>query len=411
MLGWVPMYLNFLHLLFRVGILCVSMGIPAFAFAQFEEYSFFSESEIREINTPLLIDSEYFSDIHTYRLPVSMSNTFHRKDKVYDLSIGSLSRTRFATQHRLKVDSKIGENTTFRLVYLEKKNLEESMNHLLLELQYRLSSLLRVAGYTQLLSEKKWNDFGAAAIVDWNSNHSLRFYVGATDSSFNKRTESNDVDREKAYVYGFVGRLLTEEDNSFFEYYAQVQTPIQRVFLDEAKEYTFRETKFGTRGVMALSSLGGMLNFDFSYKHRWEGEQGAGADPLYSGLWKSSQYDLLTQYENTLWLVGVSGFLRDWNVRSTNVNLDTIQPHFYYKWTSDRLGGEFLRLGYEVSINEWEGPQELRTPPDRNRDWEHRANLRYTINFNSNAFLHLFLTADLDDPSWEGGNGIFQIVF
>lgn len=94
------------------SLLILVVTLPAAA--QFEEYGYFSESEISEINRPSLLDSEYFSDIFTYRMPNSMHSSFLRSSRVYNLSIGSLSQTRFATQQRLKLDTKLNSHLVFR---------------------------------------------------------------------------------------------------------------------------------------------------------------------------------------------------------------------------------------------------------------------------------------------------------
>jgi hypothetical protein len=380
------------------------------ALAQFEEYGYFSESEINEVNTPLLLDSEYFSDILTYRMPFSMHANFLRSDRVFDLSIGSLSRSRFATQYRLKIDTKLNSALTFRLAYAEQKDFEQSINHSILELQYRLNSFLSLVGYTELKSEKKWNDIGTALLFDFEKNHSLRLYVAWMDFSFNKRTENNESDSRSSVAYGFVGRLLDDENSSFLEYYARVQSPLSRN-LESGANYAHRDSKLGVRGTQVLSTADQQLHFDVSYKYRTEGIQQTGSTDRTNGFWRSHSFDSLLQYEYAHWTFGVLSVLRDWEINNEKIKAQTHSPHIWYDFNANKADTNQFRVGYEVSFHSISGSADLRTPPDRNKDVEHRGNLRYTIYFNENAFLHLYFTADLDDQSWEGGNGTFQILF
>lgn len=381
------------------------------ALAQFEEYGYFSESETDEVNTPLLIDSEYFSDMLTYRLPLSMHSTFLRSERVYDLTIGSLSRTRFATQHRLKLDSHLSDTLIFRLAYFEKKDLEQSINHFILELQYKLNSFMSVVGYTELKSEKKWNDVGSALLLHMNPDHTLRLYTTWIDFSFNKRNEDNQSDSRRPVAYGFVGRILNPNTTtSFLEYYGQVQTPLNRQ-QNSITNYIYKNSKIGFRGTQLFYSEDQFLHFDASTTYRAEGVQQSGSTDSAFGLWRSHHIDVLLQYENSKWIYGLSSALRKWEIHSQNVDAQIFSPHIWYKHISQSLGKEDLRFGYEASFHTINGPSELRSPDNINNNLEHRGNMRYTIYFNDSAFLHLQLTADLDDFSWEGGNGTFQILF
>jgi hypothetical protein len=297
------------------------------------------------------------------------------------------------------------------LVYFEKKDLEQSFNHFILELQQRVNSFLSIVGYTELKSEKKWNDIGAAVLVHFDTNHTLRVYTSWIDFSFNKRAENSESDSRKAVAYGFVGRLFDDDHpSSFFEYYGQVQTPLNRQTETDVN-FIYRETKFGLRGSRVGFADDHFIHFDLGYRYRTEGRQEAGVFDNTVGLWRSDQFDALIHYENTRWIYGLSAALREWEIHSQNVRAGTYAPHFWYKYFNETSGKEQLRVGYEASIHAIEGPINLRTPPDRNKDLEHRGNLRYTLHFNENAFLHLQLTADLDDLGWEGGNGTFQILF
>lgn len=207
-----------------------------------------------------------------------------------------------------------------------------------------------------------------------------------------------------------MGRFLNEEDNSFLEYYARIQSPLNRN-LDTGEQYSHRDTKWGLRGTRVLGLDNQQVHFDVSYKYRNEGIQQAGVIDSNYGLWRNNYLDALIQYENSNLTYGLASVTRRWEINSQSIRAQTLSPHIWYAYKGSQSDVEWLRFGYEASIYSISGPEVLRTPPDVNKDVEHRANIRYTIHFNESSFLHLYLTADLDDPSWEGGNGTFQIIF
>jgi hypothetical protein len=167
----------------------------------------------------------------------------------------------------------------------------------------------------------------------------------------------------------------------------------------------------GLRGTQAVGLQDQLLHFDLSYKYRNEGLQQPGSTDRTNGLWRSRHIDALIQYENSSWTYGIASAWRDWEINSDMIRAQTYSPHLWYQFSSNKPDTNGWRVGYEVSFHSISGPADLRSPPDVNKDVEHRGNVRYTIHFNEKAFLHLYLTADLDDQSWEGGNGTFQILF
>jgi hypothetical protein len=379
------------------------------AFAAFEEYLYFSESEQAETNSPRRIDSEYFSDILTYSLPLQMQARYLRSTSAYDLTVGSLGSTRFATQQRLRLDHQLNEHFTLRLLYIEKKDFEQSLQHFIVELQYHMNAFWTMAGFTELQSLKQGNDVGLASVFHLSDDLQVRFFMTAVDFSFNLRVEDNIRSTSNTYHYGFISRWIPSgESEEFAELYLTAHTPVNRDLLDLGSTYFFRDTRTGLRGRHTLNQPSEFLNWDVNYRYAAESELSPPSESP-QGIWKNDQWNLLLQYENNDWLLGVASYLRKWDIGGTDVIQDNYLPHI---WRKIYWGGEdTLRLGYEVTMSNTTGPQHLRSPSDVNKSTEHRANLRYSINFNERAYLHLQLSADMDDLGWEGGNGQFQYLF
>ncbi|MBY0383585.1 hypothetical protein K2X05_00370 [bacterium] len=379
--------------------------------AAFDEYLFFSQSEQQETNTSRLLDSEYFSDVLTYQMPWAMQSHFLKKDKVFDMSVGSLSGTRFMSQYRLKIDQEIAKDLTFRLIYAEKKDLELSRENLLMELQYRINNLISFAAYTQLESLKKENDLGVATIVHLAPELNLRLFATIVDFSFNKRTEDAEREIRSTKQYGAVLRWLPAETSvDFLEIYATVQTPLERIDLLQNKTYLFRETRAGTRGVYKLNENSQKINWDLSYRYFNESEV-LPVSEAEQGLWRSQAWNAWVQLENPKTIFGLATFFRNWHFNGNQMDQTYYLPHFWYKIDGDQNNEGTYRIGYEATFYDAAGAESLRSALNQGHRLEHRANLRYSIVFSERAQLHLQFSADLDHLSWEGGNGQFQVFF
>ncbi len=390
-------------------LLLVLSGIPQTS-AQWVEYSHFSDYEAFDVNTSLKIDSEYFSDVLTFKLPMAMESEFRHQSKIFDISVGSLSSTRFATQQRFKFDHSLTEDLIFRFVYFSNEDFEKNHQVSLVELQYLLTQWLSVVAYGDFTSQKKHNDFGAAFLVKPTSETSVRVFATWSDAFFNKRTESRERDLGSSQTFGIVARWLPQEDTAtYLEVYSTFQSPLNRWNEDEQKNYRFQENKQGLAGRLMFQDKE-FINFDLSYKKRTEGT--LFVDPsLLDGLWTSHQWDNLIQYENPKWVFGVANYCRDWQYNREGSQQRFLLPHLWLKGGQDSLQDDVWRIGLEMTWAYMRGSQALLPAPELLNEFEYRANFRYSIRFNERALLHLQLTGDLDDLSWEGGNGQFHIFF
>ncbi|MBY0314218.1 MAG: hypothetical protein K2Q26_01775 [Bdellovibrionales bacterium] len=378
------------------------------AYGTMPEYNFFSEEETTEVSTSRRIDSEYFSDILAYRNDMQSEYGFLKSERAFFFNVGSLSRSRFSTLHRLKIQQQVSDGVRVQLVYLGNDNLEEQLKNLVLEASFKMTNGIQLIGYTQLSGAKKYNDFGAAVEVAVDEGHTLRLFTTLIDPSFTLRTEESERDLKSSTQYGFVGRWLHTTEENFVEYYGTLQSPLIRVHDDRNTRYEYKESRLGLRGRFGQERI---INFDVRYVSRTEGL----IDPLSSsadqGIWTRRGLDLLLQNERSSWIYGVAGHVRRWEHNSETLNQQFILPHVWYRSLNAFRDKDEWRLGYEVTLYRMSGEGALFPPTDLVKYQEHRLNARYTIAWSEFCHLHLTASGDVDSFSWEGGNGRLEWYF
>lgn len=372
------------------------------------EYNFFSEEETTEVSTSRRIDSEYFSDILAYRNDMQSEYGFLKNDRAFFFNVGSLSRSRFATLNRLKVQQQVNERIGVKLIYLANDNLEEQLKNLVLEANIKVFDRIHFIGYTQLSGQKKYNDFGAAVEVLIADDHKLRLFSTLIDSSFTLRTEETERDLKSSTQYGLVGRWLSSSNENFAEYYWTMQTPLIRVYDTQNTRYEYKESRLGLRGRWGQGSV---INYDLRFVSRTEGLLDPASAGLDQGIWNRRGFDILLQNERLDWIYGVAGHLRRWEHRAETLSQQFLLPHVWYRSSNALRQNDEWRVGYEATLYRMYGSETLFPPQDLVRDHEHRLNLRYTIAFNELCHLHFTASGDLDSLSWEGGNGRLEWYF
>lgn len=377
-----------------------------------EVYSIFGPQEFETINNPSQIDGEYYSDLLAYRHSLKSDYKFLNSKQAYDLYVGSVSSTRFAIQQRLKLNQEISKKLNFDLVYIDRENLEEGREQFLIGLTYSLFDGVGLSSYTSLFSNKEDNNVGFSLNLSFNSKSKLKFFVNLIDFDFNKRNEIGAKDEQRPMHYGFLGSWQSDFFQ-FIEYYFYKNSNIVRNFSLTDQQYIFEETRLGFRGRKKLKS-DFYLNFDID---AFESEEGLfstiAPDPVTDSRWSKKGYRFLTQIEWSRVILGVEHNYRYWSSSLGRVKHLNYMPHIWYNIP---IGGTSLipksiDLGLEASIHDAEGLRELRSETDSNSDLNSRLNLKLYYEFSPTALLNLLLSADLDDWSWEGGVGQFQILF
>lgn len=396
-----------------LSILFLFFHLQAHAFT--EAYSLFNQQEFATINRPELVDGEYYSDQLAFRHSLINDYNFLTSKNAFDLYVGSISSKQFTSEKRLKLAQDISPHIQFDLVYIEKENFELARQQFLTGLTFKLSQVISLSTYAGLFYDKDKNDIGAALNFKINSIHTIRFFINQADFDFNARNAVKAEDKKSSTNYGVVGTVLTE-DFEFLQYYAFKNTPLVRDFLDEEIRYNFEETRVGLRGRKQLSTKNDFLNFDVEFFQRSEGQFAITTpDPTNDQNWDVLGYRVLGQWQRDVIIVGLEHNYRKWESQDGGgvVRHNNWMPHIWYgwRWPSHTYFPSGLDLGLEGSFHLASGEQNLRSKTDEDEAFNGRFNLRTYFDFSKTAKLNLLLSLDLDDLSWEGGGGQFQILF
>jgi hypothetical protein len=374
------------------------------AHAFVDQFLFFDDREISEINRASLIDGEYYSDVLAYRLSSNNQLKFFQSKEAYDISVGSMNSTQFISQQRLKLDKEITKKLHFNLFYAEKDDFELLRSHLLPGLRYEINKTWFLSASTSLFSEKSQNDLRFAVGYGINPFHKISFFYTLTDFSFNERTRTNNKNLKATNSFGIIGRVSSDA-SEFMEYYLIRNTELNRLLSDSGSIYTFQETRLGIRGIKALRSF--KINYEIDLFDGKEGLLSGQSDqPV-----ERSGARILSQVQRVRWIFGLEYNYRSWRETAGNVHHRNYMPHLWYHLP---LGSklESIDLGLESSIHEARGDLSLRKDSDQEDSVVNsRFNLRLNFPFSKKAFLNLLLSLDLDDGSWEGGGGQFQMIF
>ncbi len=392
-------------------LVILSMSVKSYGFI--ESYSLFGSQEEKVINGPELIDGEYYSDVLAFRNPLIKDYNFSKATNAYDIYLGSISSKQFAIQQRLKLSQKINDFIKFDLVYINKENFEIAREQFLPGLTFAITNNLSLSAYTSLYSYKDQNDLGVSGEIKFSKNHRLNLFLNSADFGFNQRNQVNAKDKSSPLNYGLNGSWLNE-NFEFLNYYAYINKPLEREFLDSNQTYVFDEKRLGFRGRIKTTA-NYYLNFDLDLSQGREGLYSSSVpDPVNDKIFDRTSVTTLQQLETLFWIVGYEYNYRYWQSPQGNVQHSNFLPHIWYKIATNSRSylPTNIDLGLETSLNSGQGNKDLRSVSDQNEDINSRFNLRLVYEISENSTINFLLSADIDDKfSWEGGGGQFNIYF
>lgn len=368
-----------------------------------ESLFFFDSEEIDYINNASLIDGEYYSDILAFRLSLRDHFNFVKAENGYDIAVGSISSKRFMTQQRLKLSHQISDALTFKAKYIERENFEISRSHFIVGLNYLINERWDVEFNTSLFSEKNENDLGFSTKYKLTLNHSLKLFFNFPDFSFNERVQENVENKKSTTNIGFKGSYNTDS-NHLVEYYIFNNSRLKREFVDSGNIYELSEVRLGVNSILNYPSfkIGSLIE-------SWNGEEG-----LYQNsnieVWSRRGLRSLHQLYIQNWIFGVELNWRSWELNNEKVIHQNLMPHVWYKRNFKGLI-DYIDFGLEASFHKSAGNFNLRKETDKNSDINSRFNMRIGFEFSKISFLNFLLSLDIDDGSWEGGGGQFQVLF
>lgn len=366
--------------------------------------SFFDNEEVDVINSPSLINSEYYSDILAFRLSFQNHFNFVDADNAYDISVGSISSKRFAINQRLKLKHSITDGLNLHVSFFEIEDFEISRSHLMFGLGYDISKSLEIVINTAFFSEKSENDLGLAINFKPSLNNNLRFFINLPDFAFNERIETDAQNLKDTFNLGIIGNYKSE-DGYQLEYYISNNSKLERLFKDIDEIYQFSELRYGLRSVLQTSQLTYNILLE-----AFNGTEGQYLRTSQKEVWNRKGLKTLIQIQLDQWTAGVESNWRTWELNSQVVRHTNIMPHMWYRQNLNSVLSS-IDMGLEFSIHKGTGPLALRESSDSNHDVNGRFNLRPNFKISEKSFLNILLSLDLDDGSWEGGGGQFQVLF
>jgi len=365
---------------------------------------YYSDAEQTVINSPDLIDGEYYSDILAFELSLKNHFSFLNAENAYDISVGSLSSKRFSIQQRLKFEHKLRKNLKLYLRYFEREDFELARQEFMAGLGYRVNKLVEISVHTSLFSQKSKNDIGFAADFYLNPKNRLQFFINFPDFAFNERNESESENLKQSLNFGMSSHhkifLKTE-----FEFFLIRNTDLERQEAVTDTVYEFSETR---AGLKLKSDLDWATLYFLS--EVFEAEEGRYAMLDGRSVWNRSGARLNTRLSFENWIFGLEYNWRKWHLNGENVFHRNLMPHLWYSakfnWVMNKVD-----FGLETSLHDASGLRALRSDLDKNADVNARFNLRLNFKISETSFLNLLFSLDLDDGSWEGGGGQFQALF
>lgn len=407
---------------FLVVCSVLTLASQVWAFESFPEFQSLNPS--LEMGGPENFNSEYSSDALAFTKPYDWQYQWISHSKAFDLSVGSLSATRFLMNNRLKVYEKLTEKLEFRFSYMDLANYEDESQHAILEFVYWPWQSLGLSFYGGPSTRKSEDDIGAALLVAFDPHHVVRVFFTAVDFSRNERNTKSDRFEDSPYSVGFVGRAwspFASGRSNFVQYYFRYEGETRWRFPDENKElfYYRRRAGLALRQRVLMPSY---VHLDLEWDRRKESYIDLNGNALTDPKgWKRDQIQTLAQWEQTVsshgkWIGGVKRVDRMWTLPflGTLRQVDWL-PHLWWEWPFERSWGQdSWSLGYEATQHRTKGDTEYGPAHDKSQ-WEQRANLVYEFGFKEKASLRLLFSFDLDrfgtGETWEGGNGQFSMWF
>ena len=365
---------------------------------------FFEEREQNEINSPKLIDGEYYSDILAFELSIENNLKAQDSKSFFQIGVGSISSKRFASEQRLGLNHKLNKKLSLSLRYQDVENFETARQQIYAGLNYQLNKKIYIGTFTALFSEKSKNDIGA--MVGWkiNSTNSIEAFLNLPDFSFNERNISN-LENLKTSKHIGISYKNKISDRFRQESYFFINTPIKRVDRDLNEVYEFSETRMGTLILYKPSFSTHSLKLS-----AFKGLEGRYKASESESIWRRQGVIINYGVNFQKFKLGANFNYRNWSQGQSKVIHRNLIPYLWYKHKTQRAL-DSIELGLDTSFHNASGRPEDRNSLDRNKDVNARFNLRLNFKFSEKSFLNFLLSMDLEDASWEGGGGQFQVLF
>ncbi len=390
------------------------IAVPSFAsFDRQYEYRSFSEKEMEVPDYFDKIDSEYTSDILTYSITPTEEVLFQETDKQFLISLGSLSRREFMKDARLKIKQKLNDKIDFKYNYLEQKDFENSQTHSVAEFVIKPLQKVHFSAFAELDFSKVNDNVGFSFSYLPQMNHEVKFFYNMVQFDRNKRNSLDDRFNKKPYTFGFVGRHTKEKFGKikYFEYGFLNETSVEWIFPTQDINYEYQRWMGTLRYLNPINEFETFAIF-YQLDHRNDLKEALSTEVPISSL-DLQRNQLQLNYNNINFEKfeldsGSYIVYRDANLLTGIARYLDVVPYATFHFNKDKDSAEFWSLGYDVDIHRTDKKDSI---SKQDTKINHRGNVFWTARFNPQAYLKLAGTLDIDDLSWEGGNGKFVMEF
>ncbi len=399
----------------RVALLSILLlSVPTFAsFDRSYEYRSFSDLELKIADYFNKMDSEYYSDVMVFSTTFRDEVRYQLSDKAVLASFGSLSRSEFLKDTRVKVRHAFSDQVHFQFLYFEQKDYDTLQSHSVFEFFYNPRPSLSLSVFTELGFEKATDNLGFAATYFFQPKHQLRLFFNNVQYDRNKRNTKDDQFLKVPKTYGYIGRYNTERygQTEYLEYGLLVETPL--TWDIPARDLTFDYKRWmGTlrylRPLNPTDSITFLYQDDKRTERRTTRSSGVATDPFITHRHQLQTEFSTKKFHRFDWDVGLYTIKKEIDYQGANINVLDILPYttLHFNRNPEAIG--YWSFGYDIDFH---SKETLHTVDAKNTREEHRANIYWTANLDEKSYLRFAFTLDTDDLSWEGGNGKFFMEF
>jgi hypothetical protein len=188
------------RLFWTLGLLLLMRQSPALAWESLPEFQSLTEAEQEKFESPLDLETEYFSDVLAYQKPMSWEYLWLTHEQALDISVGSVSAQEFMMDNRLKIQPWLLDELQFRFTHFEERSLERDSVHNMMELIYWpqwwpgwVFKKMGIAFYGEPSLNKRENDTGVALFFKPHDRHEIRIFETYVDVTRLKRNNRSDT--------------------------------------------------------------------------------------------------------------------------------------------------------------------------------------------------------------------------
>lgn len=407
--------------LLAIVLLCVSVSARAQAFDLFPEFGGLDAIEASGFDNPLLLDSEYQSDVLAYMPSLESEAAFFSRPMSFDFHAGSLTSKQFLHYQRARLRKAISDDVEFRFTHFIQQDLEEDRVRNWLELVWRGNGKLGASLYGEVGREKEEIDTGLALLLWPRPQHEIRLFHTWVDIVREERSQSGDkfVSSHNPNSIGISGRIEGDQEH-YWAYGFRRDLPGVWRFPQSSTDYSHeRSTVWSERSQLIHDRLRVETRF------QWDRKREARSTLIPTTPSTQSQHRdrlqaliaIAMKPEQKPYTIRPGIFFVERRYEQPGVAHGTHTnwlPHLNLelKGRERKSGHDRVAIGYEATFFGGEGSGQFFNRGSAYDSVEQRLNLRYEVALFDGAKLAFLVSADLDaGQTFEGGHGRFLVFF